>query len=390
MTQFNLDALLSKARSLADFEDFGPGDFLPGLEVLVNDLNRAEAVSEDRVDALQQRLIRLLVNRLYFSKDLREHPEILEEDIRLPIEIAALPRTGSTKLHRLLAASGDFQALPMWKTHMFARIPGLEAGGEARRIQEVRDYEAWMLKVSPEIRTGHPMFTEEAEEDQWLGECTFRKPMSAIMFDAPLYAQWLVQQDPGPVYAYLHSQLQYLQWQTRLLRGAAEASKPWLLKSPDNFGCEPLLAKIFGDMRFVVTHRNPVECIASGAVMTKHFRRLYSDHYDPQVLAGSLVPMISQMAKGHLAWRNANPGAAVLDLSFHQITRDGLGAVRKVYDYLGMELSPSAERAMANWEAGNGRDKHGKNIYSLDDIGTTSEQIRAAFSDYISRYAEYL
>ena len=390
MKPFNLNALLTKARNLADLKDFGPDDFLPGLEVLVNDLNRAEVVSEDRVGALQQRLLRLLLNRLYFSKDLRQHPEILEEDIRLPIEIAALPRTGSTKLHRLLAASGDFQTLPMWKTHMFARIPGLEAGGEARRIQEVRDYEAWMLKVSPDIRTGHPMFTEEAEEDQWLGECTFRKVMSAIMFDAPLYAQWLVQQDPGPVYAYLHRQLQYLQWQTRLLRGAAEASKSWLLKSPDNFGCEPLLAKVFANMRFVVTHRNPVECIASSAVMTKQFRRLYSDHYDPQVLAGSLLPMLSQMAQAHLGWRNANPGAAVLDLSFQQITRDGISAARKVYDYLGMELSPSAQRAMANWEADNERDKHGKNIYSLDDIGATAEQVRAAFSDYISRYAEYL
>ncbi|MDB5974508.1 MAG: Sulfotransferase, partial [Nevskia sp.] len=280
--------------------------------------------------------------------------------------------------------------LPMWKTHMFARIPGLEAGGEAQRIQEVRDYEAWMLRVSPDIRTGHPMFTEEAEEDQWLGECTFRKPMPAIMFDAPGYAQWLMQQDPSPAYVYLHRQLQYLQWQTRRLHGAAEAAKPWLLKSPDNFGCETFLTQAFPGMRFVVTHRNPVECVASAAVMTKQFRRLYSDHYDPRVLAGSLVPMLSQMAQAHLAWRGANLGAQVFDLGFRQITRDGLGTARKVYDYLGMELTPSAERAMGGWEADNGQDKHGKNVYSLDDIGAAPEHIRAAFSGYLARYAEYL
>lgn len=390
MMLFTLDALLTEARDLSGLADFGSDDFLPGLEVLVGDLNRPGTVAADRAGALRQRLLRLLVNRLYFAKDLREYPEIVDEVIHAPVEIAALPRTGSTKLHRLLAASGDFQAMPMWKTHMFARIPGLEAGGEAQRIQEVREYEAWMLRVSPDIRTGHPMFTDETEEDQWLAECTFRKPMSAIMFDAPGYAQWLMQQDPSPAYAYMHRQLQYLQWQTRQLRGAVEAAKPWLLKSPDNFGCEPFLAQAFPGMRFFVTHRNPVECVASAAVMTKQFRRLYSDDYDPRVLASSLVPMISQMAQGHLAWRGANPEAQVFDLSFRQITRDGLGAARKVYDYLGMELAPAAERAMAGWEADNGQDKHGKNVYSLDDIDATPEHIRAAFSGYLARYADYI
>src|SRR5882757_1929589 len=136
MTLFKLDALLSEARDHSGLADFGPDDFLPGLKVPVDDLNRPGAVSADRAGALRQRFLRLLVNRLYFAKDLREHPEIQEEVIHAPVEISALPRTGSTKLHRLLAASGDFQALPMWKTHMFARIPGLAAGGEAQRIQE--------------------------------------------------------------------------------------------------------------------------------------------------------------------------------------------------------------------------------------------------------------
>jgi hypothetical protein len=83
----------------------------------------------------QERVLRLLVNRLWFAKDMAEHPEISDEKIRAPAIIVSLPRSGSTKLHRMLSHSGDFQTLPLWRAHMFARIPGLEDGGTERRIQ---------------------------------------------------------------------------------------------------------------------------------------------------------------------------------------------------------------------------------------------------------------
>jgi len=388
-----LEAILEEARARTGLEDFGPDDFLPGLELLLADLNRERAIPADRLPALRARLLRLLSNRLWMEKDRREHPEIEAEEIRAPVEIVALPRTGSTKLHRLLAASGDFQYLPMWKTHMFARIPGLDDGGEARRIAEVREYEAWMLRASPDIRSGHPMFTDEAEEDQWLMECSFRRTLTAIMFKAQGYTQWLAGQSPAPAYHYLRRQLQYLQWQNRQVRGAQEAAKPWLLKSPDHFGCEALLGQVLPDVRFLVTHRDPVECLPSASVMAKQFVRLYTGLDDPLLAAGPLMQAVSQMARLHLEWRRSadeSADAPVLDIGFRQLNTDGPGAARAVYNFLGMELSGRAESAMRAWEEDNRRDKHGRNVYMLEDSGATAAQIRGAFGGYIERYAQYL
>ena len=121
-------------------------------------------------------------NRLWFAKDLAEHPQIINEDAGSPIIIASLPRTGSTKLDRMLGALGDFHTLTLWKANMFARIPGLPDGGRTRRIAETREFEHWMYATSPEILQGHPMFTDEPDEDHLLTEYTFRSSYCGGLF----------------------------------------------------------------------------------------------------------------------------------------------------------------------------------------------------------------
>lgn len=390
MITFKSTALLEEAQQRTGLDDFGDADFLPALEILLEDINRGASISASRTGALKARLMRLLSDRLYFTEDLKNHPEILLEQISSPVEISSLPRTGSTKLHRLLAASGLFQFLPMWKTHRFARLPGKADGGEAERIAEIRRYETWMLEASPDIRSGHPMFTEEAEEDQWLGECTFRRPMTAVMFDAPNYALWLSQQDPRVSQRYFKQQLQYLQWQTRQLHGEAEAGKPWLLKSPDNFGCENILTELFPGMRFIITHRDPVQCLPSSSTMSVHFRRLYAEDYDAKVMLGPMIQMISAFAQAHLTWRQADTESQVIDVAFRDITDGGPALAKQLLQLLELPVSEAALANMARWERENAQHKHGKNHYSLEALGATEHEIRHAFRDYIQRYRAFI
>src|SRR5262249_60478757 len=53
--------------------------------------------------AARHDLTGMLVNRLRIEDDRRRHPEIGDEQIRRPLVITGLPRTGSTFLHGLLA-----------------------------------------------------------------------------------------------------------------------------------------------------------------------------------------------------------------------------------------------------------------------------------------------
>ncbi len=385
MKALNVQELLQTARQRTGLSDFGPPDFMEGLLVLVDGLNTEADIHPDRWNDLYERLQRLLINRLWFAKDMAACPEIADQDVRSPVVITSLPRTGSTKLHRMLGASTDFQTVPMWRTHMFARMPGLENGGKAERIQATRAYEQWMYQTSPAMITGHPMFTDEPEEDQWLGEATFRHTVLFGIFNSSSYAQWVMKADMRPTYDYFLSQIKYLQWQS-----GPGNPPPWLLKTPNHFGNEHHLTRIFKQPRFIVTHRDPAKCVPSITTTAMAFRKLYSDFNSTAAIGAGNAQYWSWSAMEHMAWRDRHPDIQVLDLSFREVTEDGVGTVRKVYDFLGMPLSDAAIECVEEWERKNPKDKHGRGVYSAAAMGSTEDEIRQAFAPYVERFAAYL
>jgi hypothetical protein len=384
MQKLDVQDLMQKARQRTGLSDFGPADFIEGLRIAASGISSEAGIREDRWDHVRERFLRLLMNRLWFAADLAQHPEILREEVRSPIIIDSLPRTGSTKLHRMLGASRNFQTPVFWTANMFARIPGLADGGGARRIAETRDLEKWMYETSPDILVGHPMFTEEPEEDQWLMECTFRHPLLFGLYDSSSYAQWIAQADMGPTYDYYLAQIKYLQWQME-----THPVRPWLLKTP-HLGYEPLLARTFDRPRFIVTHRDPVKWVPSIISTAMAMRRLYSDRDSSAELARGIVQVFSNCAQAHLTWRDGNPDHAILDLGFDAITEDGIGTAKKVYEFLGVALSGAAERKIGDWERRNPRDKYGRATYSAVAAGLSEDEIRETFSAYRHRFANYI
>ncbi|MEJ7935404.1 sulfotransferase [Sphingobium sp. AN558] len=381
-----LDAreLLQVAQDRTGLSDFGPDDFREGLDMLVKGINADVDVRPDRVVHLRENILRLLVNRLWFQKDLTDHPEILEEVIDGPIIITSLPRTGSTKLQRLLAASGDFQLLEYWKGHMFARIPGAPDGGREQRIAETRAYEKWLYEVSPDMITGHPVFTDEAEEEMQLFEYAFRTAGFAV-FGSPSHFMWLLGADLAPAYDYLKMQLQYLQWQN-----PDDRKKPWLLKTPIHFGVEAQLNRIFDNPRFIVTHRDPTKCIPSIAGVNHNWYMLYAD-VEPDLNGGeAMITYFGQSADDHLAWRDNDPGLQILDIGFSDITSNDGEVVRRIYDAFGLPLTEKSLQGMREWSERNPRNKHGGHSYSAEKFGTTDEAIRVRFADYVDRFAPLL
>lgn len=385
MNVLKINDLLDAAKQRTGLSDFGPDDFMEGLAALVEGINKDVRIIPDRWEIVKEWLVHLLMNRLWFASDLIQHPEILDEELGSPVVISSLPRTASTKLHRMLGASGDFQVTRFWHVHMFARIPGLEDGGKARRIQETREFEKWMYEASPRMIYGHPLFTDEPEEDMYLGEFTFRHPMVQGRFCSDIYVEWLSTADLTPMYQYLRMQLKYLQWQDK-----TQAGKPWLLKTPMHFGSEKWLVDLFGGGRFIVTHRNPVKCIPSITSTTLATRELFLEGSTFENTGPEMTSLFSSLANEHMRWRDENPDIPVLDLGFDEITHDGMSAIRKVYDFLDMPLSAEAEKAMLAWEKNNVKGKHGEHKYSAEELGTTEEAIRQEFRVYSERFSGYL
>src|SRR5262245_22402696 len=126
--QLNFDDVLRQAKTDTGLSDFGGDDLLDAFRVLVPALNAEADLTPEGGAARRANLVRALSNRLRLQNAINEHPRILEEPLIGPVMIVGLPRSGTTKLHRAIAADPGMQKLPLWKMLNPVPLPGAVPG----------------------------------------------------------------------------------------------------------------------------------------------------------------------------------------------------------------------------------------------------------------------
>ena len=378
--------LLDTARRESGLDDYGDMDFADGLRALVDSINAEAGLLPGHETKLEGELLRVLVNRLRMQHDIAQHPEILDEEVLPPVFITSMPRTGSTKLHRLLAATGDFNALRFWHTYHFARIPGKEDEVPDPRIEAAARYLQWLERRAPLYQQYHPMYVEEAEEELFLLDAGFNSlHRYSAMLNVPSYTQWVLAREGSQVFRFLRQMLQYLQWQH--YRGRPHR---WVLKTPAMFGNEAALAEVFPGVDFIVTHRHPVAVVPSACALLRGVRSMYNDD-DCSAVAGEWTLYgFGELLKGHLRWRESYPADKVLDIRFDDIMRDEIDVLQNIYHFLGMQLGEGARAHVRDWLALDARRGHQPTTATLAEYGLTPAMIEDRFGAYIRRYGDYL
>ena len=77
-----------------------------------------------------------------------------------------------------------------------------------------------------------------------------------------------------------------------------------------------------------------------------------------------------------------------LDLWFEDTVSQPLSEIQKVYDFLGMELTPEARAEMARWQEFNRREMRPSHDYTLAQYGFTEEDLKRQFSAYRGRFMQ--
>jgi hypothetical protein len=380
--------LLDEARDAAGLKDYGDLGFTEGLEVLVGSVNAEAGLTPENDAALRTEIVRVLVNRLRMQRDIAEHPEILDEEILPPLFITSLPRTGSTKLHRMLAATGDFAGMPFWMSHNFAPFPGVEADERQARVEDAEEYLAWLEQRAPLYLQAHPHYARDAEEELSLLDAGFNSLYRwAAFLNVPTYINWVLGRDGMAGFRDLRGMLQYLQWQHYRGQG-----KRWVLKTPSLFGWEGAYAQIFPGTDFIVTHRQPTVIWPSVCTLFSGVRSVYNETPIAELRAmGGQIMLhnFSEALNGHLAWRDAYPTEKVFDARFSEVIGDEAALLRRIYDWLGMELTPAGEANLATWLKMDAERGHTRNLGTLADCGITEADVEESLSGYIERYAEF-
>lgn len=369
------DSLIAAARRKTGLQDFGDESFRSGLEMLTRSLDREAHLHPVGRLIMRQRLTGLLAVRLKAQALFARHPEIRQQPVEAPLVIAGLQRTGTTMLHRLLAADPRMRAMRSYEAMNPISEPH-PAGSIDPRLKATRLAEKALKYMAPEFFAIHPVDADAPEEEILLMDYAFLSDVAESLADVPGYAAWLEQQDVTPAYEYMKSLLQLMQWQQpqRLLQR-------WVLKTPAHLGHLDVLLKVFPDARIIQTHRDPARTAASYSSMIAHGHGVFSDQVDAHAVAAHWHRKNVGMVEAAMRVRARHP-EAFIDVSYYDVIKDPMAQVRRIYDFAGIELTPSALAAMEATRANNPQNKHGVHSYSLGDFGLTLEQIRRDYGPY--------
>ena len=370
---WSAEALMSQAREITGIELIDE-DALEPLEVLLASLNRDANLHETGVIGWEKMLLRILSNRLRMQRDFARHPEIAEQPVNAPVFCVGMPRTGSTKTQKLLANSGDFNWLPLWKSYNPSSYTGVPDEPVQPRVDDTDAYVEWMNTHSPELRSGHAFLTHEPEEESFILEHSLRTPCFVGWSVVTGYLTWLAGQDFVAQFQYLRDTLKYLQWQ-----GLASPSKRWILKSPLYYGMEPSLLAVFPDACLIMSHRHPKTSVPSSIKLLEKFFQPYADQKpdaDRAVLASA------SSIRRHFRNRE-RMGLAVLDVPYPKLVKAPESVIREIYRFVGEPLSDASLKRMMDWNNDNPKNRHGRHVYSLAEYGYSEEKIAEVFSEYI-------
>ncbi len=377
--QLTVEELMEKSRDMTGV-DIVDEEAVEPLSVLHQSLCEEANLDEEGARAHTSKLLRILANRLRMKRDFQKHPEILEQEIKGPLIIMGMARTGTTKTQKALAATGDFNWLPYWQCFNWASMSGEPNEATEARIAEADAFCRWLDARSPQAKLAHSFEALEPEEDTVLTEGS----LVAVSFQGyasiPGYIEWFIKQPPGILFEFLRDTLKYLQWQ-----GLADPAKPWLLKSPAYNGLELEILKVFPAARLVETHRTPVKTLPSVYKYVQHLRKAFTGQ-ESTVEGGSISgPEAIAMLSGlnySLSIRHENPEIPKIDLRFDDVTAEFSKVAKKIYDHIGLLLTEDSLQRIRQWETENAMHKYGSYQYSLKELGIEEEFLRENMADY--------
>ncbi len=381
---FDPDDVVAAAQAVDGLVDFGDDSYREPLVQLLWSLQNEARLNAVGRPVLRQRVVDILATRLRVQEWLRRYPEIRDEEIREPLIIVGLPRTGTTMLHRTIAADHRMFA-PLWYEVRYP-CPDLDwdftREGDRRITDATAEMQA-MVDANPELLASHPMDALGPDEEIMLLEQSFYSFNIQSFAHLPRFDAWIERQDHTPGYEYLRLLLQFLQWQKKR---SGQQGQRWTLKSPHHLHYMDLVFKVFPDAKVVQSHRDPVETIPSLASLIAGLMVIYSDHVDPVEVGRQWARKFARGTRHTMAVRQAVGEDRFLDLWFRDTVKQPLVEIEKVYDFMGMALTDEARAEMERWQDFNRRELRPPHEYTLEQFGFTEAGLREQFRPYCEAF----
>ncbi len=368
-------------RAAGGADDFGDGPFREPLGRLLDSLESEAQLSFLGRTIARRTLVRVIRNRLQLVADRKRHPEIASVEIRRPLVVLGLPRTGSTILHDLLACDPASRAPLTWECDAPSPPPERATRESDPRIAASDAGIAGVDRLIPGFRAMHPMGARMSQECVVLNMHAMATPIFHNSYRVPSFEDWVDDAcDWAPVYAFHRRQLQHLQWRC--------PGERWVLKSGGHMWALDRMLETYPDACVVATHRDPVKVAASFASLATLVRSMTSDAVDAREVAADWTPRLAKVLDRATQVRDSGRFAPerFCDMHFPDLLKDPMGVVERIYDHFDFTLSGEAADAMRAFIADNPQGKHGMHRYSPEAYGLDPARERERFGRYMERF----
>lgn len=370
------EALTREATRKEGLTDFGPPTLDEPLSRLCEALNAEAHLTPLGRIITHVRLVNLLRNRLRAQALWSAHPDIGSTPVRAPIVITGLQRTGTTFLHRLLAADPRLRSLRSWES--LAPAPYRHAATPDPRRAEAHQAERALRYLAPDFFAVHPIDAEGVEEEVILLDHSLLSTLPEATMRVPSFSAWLETQDQTPAYHTLQRMLQLLAWQ--------DPADRWVLKTPHHLEWLDTLFHVFPDAQVIHTHRDPVVTVASFCSMVAHGHGVFSDQVESHEIGATWLAKTGRMVDRAMATRAARADAGFVDVQYDDLITDPTATVARVYAFLGLEVPDDLPARIAAAREVNPQHRFGKHDYDAADFGLTPEAIAERFAAYRARF----
>jgi Sulfotransferase family len=370
-----VEDLHASATKACGLDDFGSDDdnYREALAVLL-EAYRTDADLTEFGSKMQRFFVRnALVARLVSEAAFKQYPQYADVPIEKPIFVTGLPRTGTTAIHRLLAADPRHQGLELWLAEFPQPRPPRETWPDNPIFSELDARFKKAHEENPDYTGLHYMTADEVEECWQLLRHSLHSVSYETLAHIPTYAQWLAKQDWTRPYQRHRRNLQLI--------GLNEPEKRWVLKNPSHLFALDALFNAYPDALVIQCHR-PVETImASMCSLAQHTTEGWSNSFTGEVIGRDAMETWSRGLELFNTVRAQHDPAQFYDLDYFEFVKDPVGTVGNVYRQFDIEFTDDARAAvLTSHEESKQGPRAPKHSYSLADYGLTDEQVKKRFT----------
>lgn len=299
--------------------------------------------------------------------------------VKDPIFVVGLPRTGTSLLQRLIAEDPERRGLRTFELQ--GPIPPLSPSifAPLKRRAYAALISAIYRTFMPElIRIHHTSIT--SLEECWMLFMSSYAVLNAdyILVPEAEFGDHLLEDGLLEAYGRYEKLLRIL---------ALEApDKKFVLKSPEHLWFLPALLTTFPNARVIWTHRDPASAVPSYAAQASLPSRQHRGYVDPNAMGQRVMQRFLQGVERGARACDDFPTARISHVRYHDLVADPVAATKRAYDELGLSVGSEHESRMRSFLSRPQKDKN-QNRYRADIFGLDPSEIRAAFAPYMQRFA---